>query len=167
MDTEHANLFLLLASITFSKSLCISLVEKVDVTLTCFLWYEICVLRFYYSKYKKNLVFTDVVLCFVESQLVFDVLCEDSRQTVLRGGPLSRSHADMDGRHSNGGWGIHTVFELTPYVRFKGQTVSVRTMNETHVPSIMVPKLSVLWEISLLICNFTCLLCVFSLLYRQ
>lgn len=61
-------------------------------------------------------MFTHVVLCFLESQPLFDVLREDSRQTVLHGGPVTWSNADMDGRYRDRGGRIHTVFELTLYV---------------------------------------------------
>lgn len=47
-----------------------------------------------------------------EPQPLPDVLCKDPRQALLHGGPLRRSHENMDGRDRDGSWGLHAVHEL-------------------------------------------------------
>ena len=48
----------------------------------------------------------------LEPQPFSDLLREDPRPALLHGGSLPGGHAHLDGRHSNGGRGIHAVHEL-------------------------------------------------------
>lgn len=47
-----------------------------------------------------------------EPEPVFDLLCENSRPPLLHGSPFPGGHAHLDGCHSDGRWGLHTVSEL-------------------------------------------------------
>lgn len=71
----------------------------------------------------------------------------------------------MDGRHCDGGRGIHAVFELTLCVCPDQWSVcAIDDKEQDSQPHILHygPKI-----LSLLICIFLCLLCIFSLLYTH
>lgn len=52
------------------------------------------------------------VPCPPEPQPLADLLRQDPRPPLLRGGPVGRGHEDLDGRDRHGSGGVHAVPEL-------------------------------------------------------
>ena len=60
----------------------------------------------------------------LEPKSLSNIQCEDSRPGVLHGGPVTRGHADLDGRHRHRGGGIHAVHGLGVVIRPRWRDIS-------------------------------------------
>lgn len=81
---------------------------------SCFflLWHSVfpaLLLFTIFLHFYTHFIFPCVLL---ESKSFANLLCEDSWSSLFHGGAVSRGHADLDGCHSNGRWGLHAVYDL-------------------------------------------------------